>query len=333
MQSGYFNEYEVFQQLDRKSNDKVLPQDLINFLGVHRIASNERECQYLIWLAGSPEPHLSHSQYLHYLTNGHPQNANYLMSNSGIGLQPADQLLRNNSERELAHLLEKELEYYRSIEQLREQFVQAFGFQFGGVTAMIDREKRGVVNAAAMIGFVQQHGVEFSREEFEAVARKLKARDASVLTYKEIMRAFSPFEPLNFPTYRRQGNLQRAMDYITEKVRALDIEVGSAEADEDKRRTGFQRVVEDFRNPATQGAHVSSKYFYDKNYYNELKQYKASYYDPNKDVKKKLQTEMVGPQYHDHFFSDYYLYLEERNKTEHYFNKFGKRYAFQPVHP
>lgn len=38
---------------------------------------------------------------------------------------------------------------------------------------------------------------------------------------------------------------------------------------------------------------------------------------------------MIGPQYHDHFFSEYYLYLEEKNKLEHYYNKFGKKYAFE----
>lgn len=53
MSSGYFNDQEVFRQVDRKNNDKIFAQDLINFLGVHRIASNERECQYLIWIAGS----------------------------------------------------------------------------------------------------------------------------------------------------------------------------------------------------------------------------------------------------------------------------------------
>jgi hypothetical protein len=37
---------------------------------------------------------------------------------------------------------------------------------------------------------------------------------------------------------------------------------------------------------------------------------------------------MIGPQYHDNFFSDYYLYLEERNKLEHYYNKYGKRYTY-----
>ena len=41
-----------------------------------------------------------------------------------------------------------------------------------------------------------------------------------------------------------------------------------------------------------------------------------------------MQGETIGPQYHDHFFADYYLYLQERNQTEHYYNKFGKRYAY-----
>jgi hypothetical protein len=40
-----------------------------------------------------------------------------------------------------------------------------------------------------------------------------------------------------------------------------------------------------------------------------LRQYKTTFFDPNKDVKKKNYNEMVGPQYHDHFFADYYLYL------------------------
>jgi hypothetical protein len=65
-QSGYFNEQEVYRQIDRRETDRVQPQDIINFLGVHRIAANERECQFLIWTAGSNEPHLNFSQYPQY---------------------------------------------------------------------------------------------------------------------------------------------------------------------------------------------------------------------------------------------------------------------------
>lgn len=62
-QSGYFNDQEVFRQVDRRETDRVQPQDIINFLGVHRIAANERECQFLIWTAGSNEPYLTFAQY------------------------------------------------------------------------------------------------------------------------------------------------------------------------------------------------------------------------------------------------------------------------------
>lgn len=46
-------------------------------------------------------------------------------------------------------------------------------------------------------------------------------------------------------------------------------------------------------------------------------------------MRKRQGGEAVGPQYHDHFFGDYYQHLEERSKMEHYYNKFGKRYAFE----
>lgn len=150
-----------------------------------------------------------------YLTNG---SADYLprMQSSGIGsrLMPADELLKNNSEREIAKIFEKEIEYYRAIEQLREEFVRVYGFQFNAVITHIDREAKGTISIDKLVKFIQQNGVDFSREEFEAICRKVRAKDQQYLSYKELMRAFSPFEPLNFPTYRKQSNLQRAMDHI-----------------------------------------------------------------------------------------------------------------------
>jgi hypothetical protein len=37
------------------------------------------------------------------------------------------------------------------------------------------------------------------------------------------MKLFSPFEPLNFPTYRKQNNFQKSLDYINEEVAKLNI--------------------------------------------------------------------------------------------------------------
>jgi hypothetical protein len=95
-----------------------------------------------------------------------------------------------------------------------------------------------------------------------------------------------------------------------------------------KTNMSFRRVFDPCRNVNPQAA-TSAGYFYDKDYFNELKQYRATYFDPNKDYKFTYQEDSRGPQYHDHFFEDYYQYLHERNKSEYFYNKFGKRYTYE----
>ena len=99
----------------------------------------------------------------------------------------------------------------------------------------------------SLVGFIQGHGVEFSKEEFEAVGRKIRARDDRNLTHKEMMRAFTPFEPMDFPTYRKQSNLQRAIEHINQQVKLLDIDTYAPPASEPAHshtKTGFQRIVD-----------------------------------------------------------------------------------------
>ena len=59
------------------------------------------------------------------------------------------------------------------------------------------------------------------------------------------MRAFSPFQPLNFPTYRKESHFQRAMNHITEQVKLLDIDTSSPypTVENPKTQTGFQKVM------------------------------------------------------------------------------------------
>lgn len=151
--------------------------------------------------------------------------------------------------------------------------MKTHGFSFNSIVQTIDSLRAGSISLQALVSFVQQAGVDFSREEFEALARKVRARESGSMSYKELLRALSPFEPLNFPTYRKQSNLQKAMDHISQQVQLLDIDtsVPFQQTEPRKTRTGFERVLEEFRNPMTQGGHLSSNYFYDKNYYNELR--------------------------------------------------------------
>ena len=59
----------------------------------------------------------------------------------------------------MAKLWEKEIEYYRSIEQLREQFVKTYGFQFQKVLTLIDRDNTKTVSLSVLGSFIQARGV------------------------------------------------------------------------------------------------------------------------------------------------------------------------------
>ena len=73
----------------------------------------------------------------------------------------------------------------------------------------------------SLLNFFNLYGIEFSQEEFNAMSRRCHAKNQMVLSYKEIMRLFSPFEPFNFPTYRKQNNFQKALEYINQEVAKL----------------------------------------------------------------------------------------------------------------
>ena len=58
-----------------------------------------------------------------------------------------DELIKNFGEREVSKMLEKEIEFYRTIEQLKEDFIKKHGYSFKNVIAMVDREKTGRIQS------------------------------------------------------------------------------------------------------------------------------------------------------------------------------------------
>ncbi len=112
---------------------------------------------------------------------------------------------------------------------LKEEFIKKYGYNFKIVISSIDREMKGNISFDALIRFVHEHGVEFSVEEYQGLCRKIKAKHAESISFKELLRALSPFEPLNFPTYRKQTNIQKAMDYINDQLGRLNIDITPVE--------------------------------------------------------------------------------------------------------
>lgn len=238
----------------------------------------------------------------------------------------------------MAKLLEKEIEFYRSLETLKEDFVSSYGYNFQQLYRRIAGE--GMVDEPALASFIGRFRdrVDFSHEEYEALCRRIAEKGSNRILYQELARAFSPFEPIDFPIFRKENNLREALEEVWKEVRDLNIDIhNQQDLNPDllpQQKTGFgktnvsfRKVFDPLRNNNPQGG--SARYFYDKDYFNELRQYKVNYFDPSKDYKFSYQEDPTGPQYHDHFFEDYYKYLHERSKSEYFYNKFGKRYTFE----
>lgn len=83
-----------------------------------------------------------------YITNGQTDLLNSMANSHGpYQARLTDELIKNFGEREVSKMLEKEIEFYRTIEQLKEDFIKKHGYSFKNVIAMVDREKTGRIES------------------------------------------------------------------------------------------------------------------------------------------------------------------------------------------
>ena len=54
-----------------------------------------------------------------------------------------EEVIKSYGEREFAKMYEKELEFYRTVEQLKENFINKYGFSFKNVISQIDQHNKG----------------------------------------------------------------------------------------------------------------------------------------------------------------------------------------------
>ena len=60
-------------------------------------------------------------------------------------LSGGEEIIKSYGEREFAKMYEKELEFYRTVEQLKENFINKYGFAFKNVISQIDKHNKGTI--------------------------------------------------------------------------------------------------------------------------------------------------------------------------------------------
>ena len=56
-----------------------------------------------------------------------------------------EEVIKSYGEREFAKMYEKELQFYRTVEQLKENFINKYGFAFKNVISQIDKHNKGEI--------------------------------------------------------------------------------------------------------------------------------------------------------------------------------------------
>lgn len=194
---------------------------------------------------------------------------------------------------------------------------------------IIDFKAKGFLDYESLCSFFTKLQVLFTKHEFFALLRRIAVNLDNKIECEELVYAVFPNEPCDYPAFRGHGS--QKLD-ISEKPREFGFEIcekplGLRHALFLKKENGFLKE----KNRLLAGNLQKKHYIYDESYHKELHDYRAKYVEPAKTqaiVAKSRENRGFRAKNLEDFFEDYLFYLRDREKTEEFFNKYGKRYAF-----
>lgn len=234
------------------------------------------------------------------------------------------------SEREIARLLSEELRFYRDLEKLKRDFQENHAISLRELFKLIDFKEKGYLDYESLYNFIAKLKVLFTKDEYFALLRRIAVNLDNKIEYQELVHAVFPNEPYDYPAFRRETSGFRD---IFSKPREFGYEI----SEETLKFQGKSRLfaVSRGKSPDFTGfpRDLQRKhYIYDESYHKELHDYRAKYVAPAKNatnLAKSRKNKGVCAKSLDDCFEDYLFYLRDREKTEEFFNKYGKRYAFR----
>lgn len=180
--------------------------------------------------------------------------------------------------------------------------------------------------------------VPFTESEYWALLRRIAVDLNDKIEYQEFVYACLPNEMYNYSSYRANYSKEDGInDIILNKAKEFDYVHPEELFEFDKldrplthyysknknytKFYSFRKVYDPINNGR-------NNYVYDKSYHKDFHNYKARFVEPSKNLLFKYNENNQSIKTHDHYYNDYYLFLYDREKSEEFFNKYGKRYEY-----
>lgn len=239
--------------------------------------------------------------------------------------------LKSVSEREVARIFEEELYYYRSIEKLKKDFQKTHPITLRDLFKLIDYRKKRYLDFESLSGFMARIKVLFNKDEFWALLRRIAINLDTQIESQELIYALFPNEPYEYPAFREKFHFVNALEKAQEFGYTSTHEFnnfGTMKKPLSYKGSSLrqQSSLKFLKDPLSS---ERKNFIYDQSYHKHYHDYKATFIEPSKDLSYNYQKKTLGIRGMDDFFGDYYYYLNDREKSEEFFNKYGKRYVYE----
>jgi Ca2+-binding EF-hand superfamily protein len=198
-----FEPYTAFKRIDRLSNGYLGIYDLHKFLRENDIYVTERDVKNLIKLYDSnADDRLSYTDFLNLvLPNTSPALRKICTQRSSYYVSKYEPL-PYEAEWALARVINKEIDFFRKIELLKEDLVSRYDFTTLDAFKIIDADRLGYINHDSIYYFLKRNGMFVTDDDVLAILREIDIDGTGRITYADFVDAILPLDPYYRLSYK-----------------------------------------------------------------------------------------------------------------------------------
>lgn len=191
-----FEPYTAFKRIDRDGNSQLTVYEVIDFLRDNDLIVLERDIHNLFKIYDeNKDGRLSYSEFLNLVLPKTSPSLRQLCTQRESYYVSRYETLPYEVEWALARVFDKEINYARKIELLKEDLALRYDFNLLDAYKLIDEDRTGAVDLDAIYIFLKRNHIVTSESDILALLRRADTDNDGKLTYSEFADAITPADP------------------------------------------------------------------------------------------------------------------------------------------
>lgn len=201
-----FEPYTAFKRIDRDANSAISTWEVIDFLRDNELVVLERDIQALFKVYDTNrDSRLNYSEFLNLVLPKTSPALRQLATQRESYYVSRYETLPYEVEWALTRVVDKEINYNRKIELLKEDLSLRYDFNTLDAFRLVDEDRCGLIDLDAIYLFFKRNHIIASESDILALLRRADTDGDGKLTYSEFVDAISPSDPYYKSTLKSSG--------------------------------------------------------------------------------------------------------------------------------